>query len=60
MRKRKDTDGFWRILILDISGVYSQIYDEVYGYGSCEMNDLLAMYNADSQYACIVLENNSS
>lgn len=42
-----------RIIVLDTSGVYSQIYDEVYASGD-EWKEIAAKYRAQG-YMCVVL-----
>ena len=42
-----------RIIVLDTSGVYSQIYDEVYASGD-EWKEIAAKYRAQG-YVCVVL-----
>lgn len=48
----KDT---WRLLIIDKSGLYSQIYDEIYGNNPGTLNELKEIYSEDSMFECIVL-----
>lgn len=42
-----------RIIVLDTSGVYSQIYDEVYASGD-EWKEIAVKYRAQG-YVCVVL-----
>lgn len=50
---KKDT---WRFLIIDKSGLYAQIYDEVYGNNTETLNELMEIYSDKSRYQCVVLE----
>lgn len=48
----KDT---WRLLIIDKSGLYSQIFDEIYGNNPETLNELKEIYSEDNRFECIVL-----
>lgn len=48
----KDT---WRLLIIDKSGLYSQIYDEIYGVNPDTLKELKEIYSEDDRFECIVL-----
>ena len=48
----KDT---WRLLIIDKSGLYSQIYDEIYGNNPETLRELKEIYSNDERFECIVL-----
>lgn len=48
----KDT---WRLLIIDKSGLYAQIYDEIYGVNPDTLNELKKMYSGEDGFECIVL-----
>lgn len=49
----KDT---WRFLIIDKSGLYAQIHDEVYGNNTETLNELMEIYSDKNKYQCVVLE----
>lgn len=51
-----ENNCIWRLLILDTSGVYTQIYDEIYGNNPETLRDLLELYSGNSDYACIIVE----
>ena len=48
----KDT---WRLLIIDKSGLYSQIYDEICGNNPETLRELKEIYSNDERFECIVL-----
>ncbi len=48
----KDT---WRLLIIDKSGLYSQIYDEIYGNNPETLKELKEIYSGEDEFECIVL-----
>ncbi len=48
----KDT---WRLLIIDRSGLYSQIYDEIYGVNPDTLAELIKVYSDSSKYQCLIL-----
>lgn len=48
-------ENTWRLLIIDKSGLYSQIYDEIYGNNPDTLADLVEMYSDRKKYQCIVL-----
>lgn len=48
----KDT---WRLLIIDRSGLYSQIYDEIYGNNPDTLKELMEIYSDKRKYQCLVL-----
>lgn len=50
---KKDT---WRFLVIDKSGLYAQIHDEVYGNNAETLNELREIYSDKSKYQCMVLE----
>lgn len=50
---KKDT---WRFLVIDKSGLYAQIHDEVYGNNTETLNELMEIYSDKSKYQCMVLE----
>lgn len=47
MEFSKDT---WRLLIIDRSGLYSQIYDEIYGVNHDTLAELIKVYSNSSKY----------
>jgi len=46
----------WRFLIIDKSGLYSQIHDEVYGNNDETLKELMNIYSDKRKYQCVVLE----
>lgn len=48
----KDT---WRLLIIDKSGLYAQIYDEIYGVNPDTLKELKEIYSEEDGFTCIVL-----
>lgn len=46
----------WRLLILDKSGLYTQIYDEVYGNNPETLKELYDKYSQMDDYICLILE----
>lgn len=52
MEFSKDT---WRLLIIDKSGLYSQIYDEIYGVNPDTLAELIKVYSNSSKYQCLIL-----
>lgn len=48
--------GTWRFLIIDKSGLYAQIHDEVYGNNIETLNELMEIYSDKRKYHCMVLE----
>lgn len=49
-------EGIWRLLILDISNTYTQIYDEIYGDDIKLLHELLDAYSDASMYKCICMK----
>ena len=50
---KKDT---WRFLIIDKSGLYSHINDEVYGNNEESLRELKEIYSDKGKYQCMVLD----
>lgn len=50
---KKDT---WRFLIIDKSGLYAQIHDEVYGNNAETLRELKEIYSDKGKYQCMVLD----
>lgn len=50
-----DNNELWRMVILDVSGLYVRIYDEIYGNNDKKLNMLLDTYDDRSTYKCILL-----
>lgn len=48
-------ENTWRLLVIDKSGLYSQIHDEIYGNNSGTLDELLRVYSDKRKYECIVL-----
>ena len=48
-------ENTWRLLIIDKSGLYSQIHDEIYGNNPDTLADLVEMYSDRKKYQCLVL-----
>lgn len=46
----------WRLLVIDRSGIYSQIHDEIYGNNQETLNELMRVYSDKKKYQCILLE----
>lgn len=46
----------WRFLIIDKSGLYSQIHDEVYGNNDETLKELMNIYSDKRKYQCVVLD----
>lgn len=45
----------WRLLILDKTNVYTQIYDEVYGNNLDTLEELMKKYSDRSKYICLLI-----
>lgn len=54
--RREKRNTIWRLVILDISGMYTQIYDEVYGNNEETLDELLQLYSDHDKYVCIIVE----
>lgn len=52
MEFSKDT---WRLLIIDKSGLYSQIYDEIYGVNPDTLAELKEIYSDNKRFQCVML-----
>ena len=46
----------WRMLILDMSGIYTQIYDEIYGNNPQVLHELYGKYSKVDGLVCLILE----
>ncbi len=46
----------WRLLVIDRSGIYSQIHDELYGNNQETLTELMRVYSDKKKYQCILLE----
>lgn len=46
----------WRLLILDKTNIYTQIYDEVYGNSFEVLEELKQKYSDKSKYICLLIE----
>lgn len=46
----------WRLLIINRSGLYSQIHDEIYGNNLETLDELMRVYSDKKKYQCILLE----
>lgn len=46
----------WRCLVIDKSGLYAQIHDEVYGNNVETLNELMSIYSDRRKYECVVLD----
>lgn len=46
----------WRCLVIDKSGLYAQIHDEVYGNNVETLNELMEIYSDKRKYECVVLD----
>lgn len=51
-----ETNYIWRLLILDKSGMYTQIYDEVYGNNTETLTELQQIYSDKEKYICLLIE----
>lgn len=51
-----DKKYVWRMLILDTSGVYTQIYDEIYGNNPQVLQELYDKYSKVHGLMCLILE----
>lgn len=51
-----ETNYIWRLLILDKSGMYTQIYDEVYGNNPETLAELQQIYSDKEKYICLLIE----
>lgn len=51
-----ETSQAWRVVILDSSGLYTQIYDEVYGNGGKSLQELFDIYSNRKGFSCFILE----
>ena len=45
----------WRLLVLDISEIYTKIYDEIYGNNPELLSELLDIYSDKKKYQCLIL-----
>lgn len=45
----------WRLLVLDISEIYTKIYDEIYGNNPELLSELLDVYSDKKKYQCLIL-----
>ena len=52
----KEANYTWRVVILDITEMYTKIYDEVYGENSETLHKLLDLYSKKPEFLCIILE----
>ena len=52
----RNRDYVWRLLILDKSGMYTQIYDEIYGNNPAVLKELYDKYSKNKDYICLILE----
>lgn len=52
----RNRDYVWRLLILDKSGMYTRIYDEIYGNNPVVLNELYDKYSKNKDYICLILE----
>ncbi|PWJ51111.1 hypothetical protein [Faecalicatena contorta] len=50
-----NTKAVWRMVVLDISGLYTKIYDEIYVDSNQKLNMLFQLYEDKSTYKCILL-----
>lgn len=48
-------ENMWRLLILDKSGLYTQIYDEIYGNNPNTLDELYHMYSKNKDFICLIL-----
>lgn len=48
-------ENTWRLLVLDKSGLYSQIHDEIYGTNPDTLKELMEIYSDKRKYECLVL-----
>lgn len=55
MGENKTNKTVWRLLILDVSGMYTQIYDEIYGNNPNTLSELLELYSDRTKYLCLSL-----
>lgn len=55
MDENKTSKTVWRLLILDVSGMYTQIYDEIYGNNLNTLSELLELYSDRTNYLCLSL-----
>ena len=55
MNRNETNKTIWRLLILDVSGVYTQIYDEIYGNNPNTLSELLELYSDEKKYKCLSL-----
>lgn len=46
----------WRLLVIDKAGLYSQIYDEIYGNNQETLTELMRVYSDKNKYQCVLLE----
>lgn len=51
-----DKKYVWRMLILNTSGVYTQIYDEIYGNNPQVLHELYDNYSKVDGLICLILE----
>ncbi len=50
-----ETNAVWRMVVLDISGLYTRIYDEIYVDSDKKLNMLLQLYEDTSTYKCVLI-----
>lgn len=56
MRLMTFNKNTWRFLIIDKSGLYAQIHDEVYGNNAETLNELMEIYSDKSKYQYMIIE----
>lgn len=55
MKKWTNDKTIWRLLVLDVSEMYTKIYDEIYGDDPELLTDLLDVYSDKKKYQCLIL-----
>lgn len=55
MEKWTKDKTVWRLLVLDISEMYTKIYDEIYGKDPELLSELLDVYSDKKKYQCLIL-----
>jgi len=48
-------EELWHVVVLDVSGLYARIYDEVYGNTEDRLEYVLDEYSDKDTYKCIML-----
>lgn len=48
-------ENTWRLLVIDKSGLYSRIHDEIYGTNPDTLKELNEIYSDKGKYQCVVL-----